>query len=145
MVMFRPFLPMSHNEWLWFKSRTGTMLCEDTAGIVAYESDNGDILAACVGDNFSRYNCNVHIALDNRMVLRHRFLEQAFHWLFIQNGLNRVFGPITGNNERALRFVRHIGFEEVARVPHGAGEGVDTVVMEMKAENCQWLNQLEAA
>ena len=139
------FAPMTTQEqWLWFKERTHVILCEDTQGIVAMDQQ-GDILAILVADSFSPDSCNVHMAVDNPMVIRHGFLNEVARHLFITCGRNHIFGLVPSNNKKALKFDKHIGFEEVARIPDGVGSGTDYVVLRMDKETCPWLDQKKEA
>lgn len=133
-------------EWNWMRERTSLLRVEDTRGIVAYEDNDGSILAACVADSFGVDNCNVHICIGNPLVIRRGFLNEIARWLFIDCGRTRILGLVPSNNERARRFDEHIGFTEIARVPNAVADGVDYIVMEMHRDTCRWLPaQKEAA
>ena len=125
-------------EWAWFRARTSVILCEDMKGVVAYDME-GRILGACVADSFGPDNCNVHIAIDSHFILRRGFLDALAKWLFIQLDRKRLFGLVPSNNLRAIKFNEHIGFREVARVPHAVSEGVDYIVYAMGRDDCRWL------
>jgi L-amino acid N-acyltransferase YncA len=134
------FVPMlTQAEFKWFKERTHVLLCEDMQGLVAYRGDT--ILAACVADTFTVHSCNVHMAIDNPMVLRHGFLEEIAHHLFNVRGCHRIFGLVPDNNEKALKLDKHIGFKEVTRVPDALADGIGYIVMRMDKEECPWLKK----
>ena len=42
-------------------------------------------------------------------------------------------------NERAVRFIKHIGFVEVYRLKDGFEVGIDFVVTEYRKENCKYI------
>ncbi len=128
------------DEWLWFKGKTSVIRCEDTQGIVALNG-SGDILAVCVADSFSPDSCNVHMAIDNPLVIKHGFLHEVARHLFITCRRSHIFGLIPANNKRAIKFDKHIGFTEVCRIPDGVGTGVDYIVMRMDKDTCPWLNE----
>jgi hypothetical protein len=137
----------SPEEWAWFKHRTHTIRCEDTQGIVVY-SAMGKILAVCVADSFSPDSCNVHMAIDNPLVIKHGFLHEISRHLFYTCNRSHIFGLVPANNARALRFDKHIGFTEVARIPDGVGTGTDYIVLRMDKSACPWIKhekQEEAA
>ena len=132
-------------EWNWMVSRTGITACEDSQGIVVLNDDN-DIQAVAVFDMFGVDNCHVHFAIDNPFVLRHGFLHEIARHVFTQCGLQRIFGLVPSNNEKALKLDMHIGMKEVARIPHGMRQGVDCIVVSMDKVDCKWLNvEREAA
>ncbi len=139
------FLPMTKmEEWEWFKERTSVIRCEDTQGIVAYSRD-GRILAVCVADSFSPDACNVHMAIDEPLVIRHGFLGEIGRHLFQVCGRNHLFGLVPATNKKALKFDKHIGFKEVARIPDGCGTGCDYVVLRMDKSECRWIEHEEEA
>jgi hypothetical protein len=137
MITFKPI--ETPFEWDWIKKRTHILLCEDMMGIVAYETDNGNILAACAADSFVSDKCNVHVAIDNPLVIRHGFLKEAFEWLFVGCGRKFVLGLVPSYNEKALKFDQHIGFREINRIPDAFGTDVDCIVLRMDAHDCHWL------
>lgn len=142
MIRFEPMT--TDAQWVWFKSRTHVILCEDTQGIVALDGDD-KILAILVADSFSPDSCNVHMAIDNPVVIRRGFLQEVARHLFIACNRNHIFGLVPANNKKALKFDKHIGFKEVARIPDGVGSGTDYVVLRMDKATCPWLEQREEA
>jgi hypothetical protein len=47
-------------------------------------------------------------------------------------------------NAKALRFNARLGFREVRREADGFGDGVDKVWMELRREDCRWLQRKAA-
>ena len=136
MIKFKPLT--EQEEWDVFKDKTHTIRCEDTQGIVAVDEE-GNIQGMLVADSFSHDSCNVHMFVDNPLLLRHGFLHEIARHLFITCGRNHIFGLVPSNNKKALRFDKHIGFKEVARIPDGVGTGTDYVVLRMDKAECPWL------
>lgn len=124
-------------EWEWMVERTAVIACADTQGVVAYRG--GAIAAMCVADSFTVDGCCVHLAIDDPLVLRGGFLEEISRHLFVSCSRKRLFGLVPSNNAKALKFDKHIGFTEVARIPNAIRTGVDYVVMVMEREDCRWL------
>ena len=125
-------------EWKWFQDRTHVIACEDSQGLVVRQED-GVIAAMAVFDSFSPDGCSAHWAIENPMVLRHGFVQEVARHLFVTCKRQRIFGLVPSNNKKALKFARHIGMREVARIPHAMGEGIDYIVMTMTREECRWL------
>lgn len=130
-------------EWAWAKRALNLIICEDSQGIVARDTDTGEIQAVCVADSFGADSCNVHIAVKNPFVIRRGFLHEVSRHLFLACGMKRLFGLVPENNAKALKFDKHIGFTEVARVPHGCGTDTDYVVMCMERAECRWLPEAQ--
>ena len=139
MIAFKPL--DSAAEWEWFKRRTHVILCEDMCGIVAVR--DGDILAVCVADSFTLVACNVHLAIDNPIVLRHGFLESICAWLYVDNNRKTLVGLVPDLNSKALKLNDHIGFREVARIPNVISDEVGYVVMQMDKEDCRWIPEAD--
>ncbi len=130
---------MDPNDWDWIQRRAQCILCEDTQGVTAYETETGKVLACCAIDSFTENSCSTHMAIDNSMVLRHGFLEEISRHLFVTCGRSNIISLIPSTNKRTLRFNKHVGFKEVARVPNAIADGIDYVVMQMTRDECKWL------
>jgi RimJ/RimL family protein N-acetyltransferase len=133
------FVPLTTQEqWDWVEKRCNVMRDEFTSGVVAYD-DTGKIAAIGVCDSFTVDGCGVHLAIENPLVIRRGFLHECFSYVFNARGRIRAFGVVPANNFKALRFNKHIGFREVARIPDGYATGVDTVIMRMDADDNRWV------
>ena len=139
-VLYKPLT--EDYEWSWLVQRASPIRCQDTQGIVAYD-ERGLILAICAMDSWTADACSVHFAIDKPMVIRRGFLNEVARYLFLDRGRKRIFGLIPANNDRAHKLDLHIGFREVARVPHGFREGVDYIVVCMEKDECRWLDEPE--
>ena len=66
------------------------------------------------------------------------FLWVAFHYPFVQLGVDRVFAQVPESNKRALEINMKLGFKLVAKIegvyPTGA-----CCVLEMQKSGCRWL------
>ena len=136
------FLPIGlPDQWAWMKERAHVIACEDSTGIVAYD-DDGMIVAGVVADQWTTDSCQVHIAIEDPMVLRHGFLEEVANYLFNVCGRKRIFGLVPANNEKALKLDLHMGFEEVVTIPDGFSDGIDYKILRMTRDN-RWLKKYE--
>ena len=111
---------------------------QDTKGIVARD-DEGVPQAICVMDSWSYNSCMIHLWIENAFVLRHGFAEEVFNYIFNTCGRNLVIAVMPDDNEKVVRFNKHIGFKEVCRVKDGYKVGVDYVISECRKENCRYL------
>lgn len=144
MISFKPLT--LQEEWDWVRERAKPIQCADSQGIVAH-NDAGVIQAVCVADSFTVDACSVHFAIDNPFVIRAGFFNEVARHLFCVCGRDRIFGLVPHTNEKALKLDKHMGFEEVARVPDGFAKGIDYVVLRMDKATSRWLTeeQREAA
>lgn len=136
MIYFTPMVHALH--WDWVKMRAAPLLCEDTCGIMAIR-DTGDILAAAVFDSFTNTTCMVHLAIENPLAIRSGLLTEAANYLFHTRNRERIFGMTPSNNDRALKFNRHMGWVELYRVENAYDVGVDYVVQVITKADCKWL------
>lgn len=140
-VVYKPLTP---KEWPEVHAAIHCIPMPDTRGVVAFGEDGG-ILACGVADTFSFTGCQVHLWINNPLVIRHGFLNEIFHYIFVTCDRLVIVGMVPGNNSKALRFNRHLGYTEVARIPDGFNFGVDYVIMQMKREECRFIRLEEAA
>ena len=139
---FRAFV----GEWDWgfINSIIGIKQCEDTGGIMAIDSLTNTTVGACVMDNWTQNSVQCHFMITSPMVLKHQFLDCCFDYMFNTVGVNRVYGLVPANNEKAVKLNTHMGFTIKARLDEAYEVGVDYLVMEMTRENCPFL-QAKAA
>ncbi len=134
------FVPLRKEHWDWIYQRASPELTRRTRGVVALDQ-NGIILACAVFDSFTYTSGQVHVAIANPIVIRHGFLEECFGYFFHECDKQILIGLTPANNEKSLKFNRHLGFREVYRVKNGWDYGVDYVVQEMHRDECRWLNE----
>lgn len=113
-------------------------MTEDTKGISAWDED-GNPLAVCVLDSWSWNSCQIHIWIENAFVLKHGFAQEVFNYVFNTCERNLIIGVTPADNPKALKFIRHIGFEEIYRIKDGYKVGVDYVVTQIRKENCRYI------
>lgn len=131
-------------EWDWVFERARPIMCADTCGVIAYGTD-GSIQGAVIADSFTVDGCNVHVAIDRIGALRGGLLRAASDYLFNYRGRQRLFGLVPADNEKALKFDKHIGFTEVNRIEDGYATGIDYVLLRMTRDECRWLQEQRRA
>lgn len=104
---------------------------------IANVSPEGKIRGVVGFDAWNGASCEMHVAGEGNWVTR-ELLRAVFDYAFGVAGLNVLIGMVPSTNERALRFDRHIGFEEVGRIRDGAPGG-DLVILQLRRENCRYL------
>ena len=133
------FVPLQPNMWPSIPDIARPRQCADSKGVVAIQ--DGKILAITILDSWTDNSCMIHIWIDNPIVLKHGYAEEVFDFVFNTGGREVIIGVTPANNPKALKFIKHIGFEEVARIPDGHERGVDFVVTTMRKENCKWVKR----
>jgi len=138
------FSAMTKEDWPEIQSAIKCILMADTKGVVA-KDEHGTILAAGVADTFSFTTCQVHQYIRNPLVLRHGFLEEIFNYVFVTCDRIAILGLVPGDNAKALKLNKHLGYHELARVKDGFNVGIDYIIMEMRREECRFINLRKAA
>lgn len=141
-LIFRPF--DGPTDWGWVNQQVPILQVEDTSGIVAEDTTTGERVGACVFDNWTPNSVQCHFALTSPMVLRHGFLEVCFDYVFNFGGKRYMYGLVPGDNAKALKLNRRLGFTEEARLPEAFKDGVDYVLMQLRREDCKFLPPMEA-
>jgi hypothetical protein len=129
------------SDWGWCNLQVGIKRCEDTTGIVAVDLDTNQTIGACIMDNWTANSVQCHLMMTTPLLLRHQFLECCFDFMFNSMGVNRVYGLVPANIEKAVKLNTHMGFTVKARLEEAFEVGVDYLLMEMKRENCRFIAQ----
>lgn len=141
------YIRMFHGptDWGWVNQQIPILRVEDTTGIVGIDYDKNETVAACVMDNWTHNSVQCHFMCTNPIALRHDFLQTCFGYIFDEMGKKFIYGLVPGDNEKALKLNKHMGFTEKARLEDAFADGVDYVIMELKRENCKYLPVQEVA
>lgn len=142
-VQFRSF--QGDTDWAWVNQQVPILRVEDTGGIVAINAENGELIAACIWDNWTRNSVQCHLMVTDLAALKNGFVNEISHFIFNEQGKRFIYGMVPGNNEKALKLNKHIGFTEKMRLEDAWADGVDYVVMELKKENCPYLTKQKVA
>jgi hypothetical protein len=136
-------LKMTTDHWKWLHKRCHPIMCADTIGITAIDHKS-NIMAVAAMDSWAPNSCQLHWAIDNKMVLRHGFIEELCEFVFNTRGRSMIIGLVPSDNHLALKLNQHIGMTEVGRVKDGYKIGSDLVIMQLHRDTCRWLTE-EAA
>lgn len=124
-------------HFAWIAERTGCALSPSFRAIEAIDEQHR--IRGMVGfDHWLGNSAEIHIALDSPTALR-ALLRPAFDYLFNQAKKAVAIGIVPAHNEKALAFDKHIGFRELTRIRDGWAPGDDVVVLELRREECRWL------
>jgi len=140
----KPYFRKLHgpSDWGWVLQYLPLKQVEDTTGIVAIDLERNATVAVCVMDTWTRNSVQAHIIVENPWILRHGFIEECTDFAFNVVGVKLAIGLVPDNNEKALALDKHIGFTEIARIPDAMYDGVGTVIMTMRREDCRYYNPL---
>jgi L-amino acid N-acyltransferase YncA len=121
----------------WVCERTGGRYEPSTSAAVAMEED-GAITAGVLYDMFNGRSICMHVAVEKPVT--RGFTRTAFDYPFNQLKVNKVIGLVDSTNAKALRFDKHLGFVEEARI-EGAGKSGDLIILTMTRQQCRWIKE----
>lgn len=125
------------------------VLCEYLCKRIRYEptdhlrcigrwSETRSAIVGVIGyDLWSATSVEMHVAGAPGFVTR-ELLYKVFSYPFEVAGLSVVLIRVSSANVSSLRFVKHVGFREMCRIPNAAEDG-DLVVLAMQKAECRWL------
>lgn len=119
----------------WVCERTGGKYEPGTSAAIGLEKD-GRLQAGVLYDQFNGRSVCMHVAIEER--ISREYTRVCFDYPFNQLGVNKVLGLVDSTNEKALRFDKHLGFVEEARIA-GAGKTGDLVILTMTRQQCRWI------
>ena len=119
----------------WAASQVGIeCFRSDAVGLTIHDADS--VKAVVVYDNFSAYDCNMHVASDgSRRWLTRDILVALFMMPFKDWNLRRVTGLVRPDNEAALRFDLKLGFKIEGRARDATADG-DLMLLGMTRREC---------
>lgn len=127
------------NDWEWFNQYTPVFRVEDSCGFVC-RNDRGVRLGAAVFDNYTGRGGSIqgHFAIISPIVLKNGFISLCHDYCFRDRGVNVIYALVPSDNDTALRFNEKIGFKEVTRLPEAFPDGVASVILSMRVEDCKY-------
>lgn len=133
------FVPLDKKSWEWIHERAKPEWTNRTKGVVAIGPD-GAILAVAVFDTWTFSSGQVHVAIENRLAIRHGFIEECLHYFFNTCDRKVLICTIPTINEKSLRFTKNLGFRDIFVIKDGYDVGVDYVIREMRKDDCRWID-----
>ena len=135
------FVPLTEELYSHIPAEYRPRLCVDSRGVMALDEESGDLQAAVIFDSWSYNSCQIHVWIGNPFVLKHGFAEAVFGFSFgADSGRELVIGVTPADNDKALKFIKNIGFIEAYRVKDGYKKGVDYVMTTIRKEDCRYIS-----
>jgi RimJ/RimL family protein N-acetyltransferase len=101
---------------------------------------DGEIVCGVAFDGFNGSSIQIHVALKPGEKMTREWLRAVFDYPFNQLKVKKIIGIVDSGNPQALRFDKHIGFEEVAVIKDAARYG-DIHILTMTPEQCKFLRK----
>lgn len=125
----------------WIASKTDGAF-RDGARCIGLER-NGELIAGCMVDWSNGASCYMHVAAEGKHWLNRDFLWHCFYYVFKTLGSKVAIGLVPSTNIAAIRFDKHLGFEELTRIPDGHPAGDLVVLTITQAQAAKWLELRE--
>jgi RimJ/RimL family protein N-acetyltransferase len=100
---------------------------------------DGELVAGVVINEYNGSNAACHIAVTKPGKYLVQFFRYVADYAFNHCKLKRLTGAVPSNNQRALAFDKHLGFEEEFVMKKAARDGHDLHILVIWPENCRWL------
>lgn len=122
----------------WVAARVGRSTPWTDAAALGLEKD-GKLVAGIVIDGYTpNARGSMHCAIEKHGMNK-AFLYACFDYAFKFLDLKVLLNPVSAENEASLRFTKHIGFRELARIPQAWDGTEDLVLFSMRRDECHWL------
>ena len=132
-------------DWDWVSEHLPLNRSEGNTGLIAYNADTGERLAAMINEDWTPTSVTCHFIVTNPVALRHKFHTRCADYVFNDCGRIKMYGAIKSTNHKAIKLDKHFGFVEVARLRDAYDIGVDSVIMELHRDNCPYWTRPEEA
>lgn len=120
----------------WVSDMVGASWVPEMSAAFGLEK-NGVLIAGVVFEGYTQASINAHIAGEGRWFNR-EFMRVCFDYAFRQAGVNKILGLVGSDNEKALKFDKHLGFIEEC-VIKDAHKGGDLVILSMTKAQCRYI------
>lgn len=121
----------------WFTERTGYLMPSDFTAIEAVDGA-GRILGMVGFDHWMPNSAHIHLAMDSAAAVL-PLLRKAFEHPFQRARVGVLVAVIAASNPKMLRLAERLGFRETGRIRDGWAVGSDSIVLDMRREECRWL------
>lgn len=122
----------------WVCEHTGGTFDKDCSSAIGWIQPDGTIDAGVLYDQYNGRSICMHVAIEKPVT--RSYTRACFEYPFNQLKVEKVLGLVDSTNEKALRFDKHLGFVEEARIA-GAGKTGDLVILTMTKAQCRWIKE----
>jgi len=127
---------MDASDWEWFQEKLPVFMVEDSAGIIMVDGE--ERLAAWVFDNYTGASVQCHLVIEKPMCLRHGLIQTIANLAFDTLECFAIYALVPSNKEKGLKINEHIGFTEKCVMKNAFAKGVDSHLLELLPENCNY-------
>ncbi len=121
----------------WVAERVGQQVEWGGFAAIGQEGPDGNLNVGMVLNHITPSNASMHVAIADGSRMTREVVRACFDYVFNQLGLARVTGYVDADNAAALRFDKHLGFEEEFIIKQG--NVGDVLQLVMFKEKCRWI------
>ena len=99
---------------------------------------DGELVAGVWYEDFNKKTVTCHIAIDG--IINRKYLGIIFDYPFVQLGVDKIICPVLSDNDKSIRLVKNMGFEEQARLLEFSPSG-DLLFFVMSKDKCRFLGE----
>ena len=100
---------------------------------------DGEMVAGIMYEGYNYQSIWAHIATKPGSIwLNKEYLRFCCNYPYEHCKVKFVLGYMDAANTHALRFAKHLGFREEARIREAATEGGDILILKMSREDCKY-------
>ena len=132
------FKSLDNHYWGKINEHLQIIGAEDTVGLVAVDDDTDEVLCAAVFDNYTGRSVQAHLLIRDYRPMFYGWWDRIRAVMFEDLGVKLVYGFVPGDNEKALKLNKKLGFTEKCRLEEAFAPGVDYVMMELRKEDFRY-------
>jgi RimJ/RimL family protein N-acetyltransferase len=138
-VGFRAFV--GSEDWAWVCEHNPILRVEDTSGIICYDEITDEKLGAAIFDNWTQNSVQMHV-VGNFRAFKHGLMKEFTRYIFNDCDKEVIYAFIPSDNVRSRRLATRMNFTVLAVLKNGYKKGVDYLMVELKKEHCNQLQEV---
>jgi RimJ/RimL family protein N-acetyltransferase len=110
--------------------------------VVAQLDADGALVGGVVYREYHVASIQAHFAIMQPGKLSRKAIWAAFHYPFVQLGVNKILARIPTSNAKSIHLAERLGFVREALVP-GVYPDASQLILSLSRENCRWIDTSE--
>ena len=121
---------------LWISKKIGVGYIKDKAVYIGWVINN--VIKCVVSyESYAKRSIVAGIAAENTRIPI-EFIRYAFYYPFEQLKVNKIITIIQENNQKSLKIIKHMGFEEECRITDACESG-DLIIATVTRNRCKYI------
>jgi hypothetical protein len=130
-------------EFSWLQERTGFVPSPACVALKAIDA-RGIIRGMVAFDCWTHNAAQLHFAVDAPIAFR-TLIPEGFRYVFEQADKGVISAAIAANNKRSIKMAERLGLRQCGRIEEGHAPGIDLLILQLKKENCRWIQPARRA